>query len=130
MDAQSSAERSAALAALVQAIAHLELEEGFHDPLLVYAPEILEENRFLAARDGMNAGLLDPVSERQVPAYDQLMELLDAVHPHAQELGCDNELELVPMIARESGAHRQRQMARSASLGAVVQMLASDFCPL
>ena len=67
MDAQSTAERSAALAALVQTIAHLELEEGYHDARLAYAPEILEENRFLAARDGIDARLLDPVAEEQVP---------------------------------------------------------------
>lgn len=127
MDAQSTAERSAALAALVQTIAHLELEEGYHDPLLLYAPEILDENRFLAARDGMNALLLDPVSETQVPAPTLLTHLLDAASPHAQQLGCENALELVDDIGRNGGADQQRRMARGASLSEVVQLLAADF---
>jgi carboxylate-amine ligase len=127
MDSQSSPDRSTALAALVQSVARLELEEGFHEPLLIHAPEILDENRFLAARDGINARLLDPVTERRVPAREQLTELLDAAHPHAQDLGCETALELVPALASETGADRQRQVARRASLTGVVRMLASHF---
>jgi carboxylate-amine ligase len=127
MDAQSTAERSLALAALVQTIAHLELEEGYHDPLLLHAPEILDENRFLAARDGMDARLLDPASESQVPAREQLNELLDAATPHAQELGCENELELVSEIALDGGALRQRRIARRTNLNGLVHALGRDF---
>ena len=39
------------LAALVQSIAHLELEEGFHQDPVAAEIEILIENRFIAARD-------------------------------------------------------------------------------
>jgi glutamate---cysteine ligase / carboxylate-amine ligase len=127
MDAQSTAERSAALAALVQSIAHLELEEGYHSDLLLFAPEILDENRFLASRDGMDARLLDPVLETRVPATDQLAHLLSAVRPHAEELGCENALEVVEAIGRDNGAARQRRMARGSSLGGMVQTLAEDF---
>ncbi|HEY2161053.1 MAG TPA: YbdK family carboxylate-amine ligase [Solirubrobacteraceae bacterium] len=129
MDAQSTAERSLALAALVQTIAHLELEEGHHDPLLLHAPEILDENRFLAARDGMDARLLDPVNETQVPAREQLTELLDVAAPHAQELGCENALELVSEIALDAGALRQRRIARRTNLNGLVSALARDFSP-
>jgi carboxylate-amine ligase len=129
MDAQSRAERSLALAALVQTIAHLELEEGYHDPRLVGAPEILDENRFLAARDGMDAQLLDPVTETLVPAREQLAELLEIAAPHAQRLGCEDALELVEEIALDGGAERQRRIARRSDLRGVVRSLAADFSP-
>jgi carboxylate-amine ligase len=129
MDAQSTAERSTALAALVQTIAHLELEEGYHDPRLTYAPEILDENRFLAARDGIDARLLDPVTEAQVPVREQLTRLLDAAAPHAEDLGCENELELVAQIARSEGARRQRRMTRKTGLSGMLRGLAAEFRP-
>ena len=127
MDAQTTAERSVALAALVQTIAHLELEEGYHDPRLVHAPELLEENRFLAARDGIDARLLDPVLEAQVPVREQLKALLDVAAPHAQELECEAALELLAEIARFGGAGRQRALARSTDLPGVVRALSAEF---
>jgi carboxylate-amine ligase len=129
MDAQSTAERSVALTALVQALAHLELEEGYADPLLRCSPELLDENRFLAARDGIDARLLDPVSETRRPVRAQLSELLDAAAPHAQELGCEPELELVAEIALDGGAERQRRIARRAGIPGVMRALAAEFRP-
>ncbi len=129
MDSQSTAERSVALAALVQSIAHLELEEGYHDAALVHAPEILNENRFLAARDGMHARLIDPVTESLVPARQQLADLLDAAIPHAQELGAEDALALIPEIAQDTGAGQQRRLARATRLDGVIQILAATFSP-
>jgi glutamate---cysteine ligase / carboxylate-amine ligase len=127
MDAQSTGERSAALAALVQTIAHLELEEGYLGDALLHAPEILDENRFLASRDGIEARLLDPLLETRVPATEQLAQLLAAARPHAEELGCERALELIPAIARDAGDRQQRRIARSSSLQNVVRTLAADF---
>jgi carboxylate-amine ligase len=129
MDAQSTAERSLALAALVQTIAHLELEEGYHDPRLLGAPEILDENRFLAARDGMDARLLDPVTETLVPARAQLAELLEVAGPHAELLGCEDALALVEEIALDGGAKQQRRVAQRTDLRGVVRALSADFSP-
>ena len=46
----------------------LEATRATSTPRSVDAPEVLEENRFLAARDGMEARLIDPALERRVPA--------------------------------------------------------------
>ena len=64
MDAQTRIEDTAALVALVQSVARLELEEGYVSGTIVAAEEVLAENRFIAARDGMDAQLIDTTRER------------------------------------------------------------------
>ncbi|MDW5594813.1 YbdK family carboxylate-amine ligase [Conexibacter stalactiti] len=128
MDAQTRVEDTAALVALVQSVARLELEEGFVARQLVRSPEVLAENRFLALRDGMDADLIDPVAERLVPAREQLERLLDAARPHAEELGCRDELDEAARLAAEPGAARQRALAeRARNLPEVVRGLAEAF---
>jgi glutamate---cysteine ligase / carboxylate-amine ligase len=111
MDAQTTGTQSATLAALVASIAHLELEEGYHPEELIDAPELLAENRFLAARDGMQARLLDPIAARPLPATQLLERLLEAVRPHAADLGCADGLEPLAALASETGAARQVRIA-------------------
>ena len=127
MDTQSTSQRTGALAALVQCIAHLELEEGYHRTGLALAPEVLEENRFLAARDGMQARLLDPVAQTRVPARAQLQRLLGALAPHAHALGASAMLEHVQAMAHDTGERRQRRRARSHGLRGLLAGLAEDF---
>ena len=127
MDAQVDVERTAALCALVQAVARLELEEGFAAPALVGAGELLAENRFLAARDGEDAELLDPDRGCAVPVRDVLARTLGAAAPHAEALGCAAELEV---LHAPSGCARQRAVAeRGDGLEAVVEDLAGAFVP-
>ena len=70
MDTQPEAWRAGALTALTQALVRLEALEPQAPPSLVDAPELLEENRFRAARDGVRAELLDPVRRRSAPVAD------------------------------------------------------------
>jgi carboxylate-amine ligase len=131
MDAQSRMEATAALVALVQAVARLELEEGFAPTVLVGADEVLAENRFLAARDGIEAELLDAAAGRAGPARDALATLLDAARPHADALGCRDELELVWRLAAEPGFGRQLDIAagEGGSLPRMLAQLARGFSP-
>jgi carboxylate-amine ligase len=128
LDVQSTAGETAALVALVQSLARLELEEGYASRELLSMPEVIQENRFLAARDGMDARLIDPVSERQTPARVQLEELLSACLPHARELGCEPELASIASLAERTGSRRQLDAWRTAgNLPAVVAGLAELF---
>jgi carboxylate-amine ligase len=129
MDSQSTVERSAALTGFVQSIARLELEEGYHDDTLIHAPELLEENLFLAARDGIRARLLDPVRGRRVPVHKQLSDLIAAVRPHAQDLEAEDALGVVIEMAENPGALNQRSRGESGGLQDVLQMLIDDFPP-
>jgi carboxylate-amine ligase len=108
MDAQSRVGDVAALVALVQSIARLELEEGYATDDGIRAEEALAENRFIAARDGMEARLIDTSEESLRPVTRLLAELVDAAHPHAEALGCATELARVQALAAYPGAARQR----------------------
>ncbi len=65
MDAQTRASDNAALAALVQCAVRLEATEGFVAASIAGTPEVLDENRFLATRDGMRARVPRPRARRR-----------------------------------------------------------------
>jgi carboxylate-amine ligase len=127
MDAQPRLEATAALCALVQALARLELEEGFAAPELVHGQEVLAENRFLAARDGVAAELIDPLRAVRVPVAEQLAEVLTAVAPHALALGVADELARAPTLVASPEAARQEAHAARAGIPSLVSDLASAF---
>ncbi len=109
MDAQSRLKETATLVALVQSIARLELEEGYVSEHACASEEVLAENRFLAARDGVDARLIDTTTESLRPAKEILLELVQAAAPHAAALGCLEELEGAAALAAAPGAARQRE---------------------
>jgi carboxylate-amine ligase len=111
MDAQTRIEDVAALTALVQCLVRLEGQEGYVSSLLVDAPEVLDENRFLAARVGMQAMLIDPARGRRRPVREWVDELLSACAPHALALGCVDELRRVEELAEDPGHEVQRALA-------------------
>ena len=128
MDVQIDREATHALAALVQSIAHLELEQGFHVSPAAGNIELLIENRFVASRDGMLGELIDADSEERVPARVAIDRLLKAVRPHAQALGCEDALEGVARLAHGNGAEWQRAVyERTGELREVVSGLAGRF---
>jgi carboxylate-amine ligase len=112
MDAQTSVAETASLAALIQCVARLEIEQGYVSFRALEVPEALDENRFLAARDGMAAELIDVERERRVPAREVALRLVDACAPHARVLGCERELDGVVRMAERTGADRQLEAAR------------------
>ena len=129
MDAQTRIEDVAAIAALVQVLVRVELNTPLASPWHTEATEIIQENRFLAARDGMEADLLDPGAEVRAPARAQLRRLLDALGPHADALGCRTELERVGALALAPGFLHQLDVAErhEGDLSRVTAALAGAF---
>ena len=128
MDAQSSVQDSAALIALVQSLARLECHERLASDLLVGSPEVLDENRFLAARDGVDADLIDPDAGTRIPVRVKVEEAVEACRPHARILGCEAELDHVAALAERPPAERQVLYARGPSrLPGLVRTLADMF---
>jgi carboxylate-amine ligase len=122
-DAQSRVGDVAAIAAVVHCLVRRHAERG--RPRLA-EPEVLAENRFLAARDGMRAELIDGRKARR-PVDDRLAELLDACRPVAGALGCGAELAAAAALAADPGDVRQRRLAARDGLAALPARLGDEF---
>ncbi len=124
MDAQTSIADTAALVALVHSLARLELEGvAVGRPA---GPEVLAENRFLAARDGLDARLIDPMKRELVPARPLLESLLARCRAHADAVS-SVELDRVARLAQSNGAERQRLWARRDGLAELMSILTQRF---
>jgi glutamate---cysteine ligase / carboxylate-amine ligase len=109
MDCQTHVEHSLGIAALIQALVR-ELAEHFNDgkALARYPYEMLDENRWLAARHGLDGELVDLPSPERVTTRALARRLLDRVREHCADLGSLSELEAVEdLLARGNGAARQ-----------------------
>ena len=102
----------------------------------IYAPMLINENRWRAQRYGLDEGLVD-FGRGQIVAFEDLFEeLIDMVREDGEALGCLEELRLNRTIAqRGTSAHRQLATYRKvidaggtsdAALKAVVDRLIED----
>jgi carboxylate-amine ligase len=110
MDAQTRVEHTLALVALIQAMVK-ELSEHYESGgrLGVYPHEMLDENKWLAARHGLEGELVDLPERRRVGAKELVKRLYDRLREHAQDLGSADELEgVIDLLERGNGAQRQR----------------------
>jgi glutamate---cysteine ligase / carboxylate-amine ligase len=109
MDSQTHIEHSLGLAALIQAMAR-ELAEHYEagKRLSPYPFEMLDENKWLAARHGLEGELVDLPSSDRVPTRALARRLIDRMREHCEDLGSLSELEAVEdLLARGNGAARQ-----------------------
>jgi carboxylate-amine ligase len=127
MDTQSTLTATAALVALVQSLVRLEVVDGYADAGLVHSPEVLDENRFLAARDGVDADLIDPVRGHGVSVRSVAAKVIRACTPHARALGCAAELEGIRGLLADPGPAHQRRLAKRDGLDGLVADLAAEF---
>ena len=126
MDAQTRVADVAALAALVQCLVFIHAAAA--EPAGV-GQELLDENRFLAARDGLRAQLATTPEGRTCPAAEWLGGLIESCRPVAQALGCASELEHGIELAAHPGEVRQRRLAASAGLAALPALLSAELAP-
>ena len=75
-----------------------------------YANMLVSENIWRAQRYGVSGDLMDYGISRLVPFVDLAEELVEALRPDAEHLGCVDELERAVTIARE-GTSADRQLA-------------------
>ena len=109
-DSQTRVEHTIGLAALSQAMVK-ELAEHFDagTQLTDYPWEMLDENKWLAARHGLDGELVDLPHDTRVGTKELVRRLLDRLREHAQDLGSADTFEAVEdLLARGTGAHRQR----------------------
>jgi carboxylate-amine ligase len=125
-DAQTTIGETAAVAAVVHALVTWLARRAADGEHLAVAPTWrIEENSFVAARDGLDAQLADLVTGEQEPVRDRLERLLEELAPVAAELGCGGELEHARALAAgPGGAARQREVAAREDLDGLVAWLA------
>lgn len=127
MDSQTRSEDNAALVALTRSLVRWEQMEGKLTTRQIDAQEIISENRFLAARDGVDAELIDAERAIRISVPKIVEMLMPHLMPHAQDLDCVNELELCADLAIQNGAVRQRRISREVpSLAQMVGILADE----
>ena len=109
MDSQTHVEHTLGLAAFTQALVRelaLHYEAGKH--LSRYPFEMLDENKWLAARHGLEGELVDLPKSERVATRALARRLLDRMREHAQDLGSASELAAVhDLLERGNGAARQ-----------------------
>jgi glutamate---cysteine ligase / carboxylate-amine ligase len=108
-DSQTRAEHTVALTALIQAMVH-ELAEHFDDgeELGEYPWQMLDENKWLAARHGLEGEIVDLPSNERVTTKALARRLLERLEPHAQQLGAGDALDGIrDLLDHGNGASRQ-----------------------
>jgi glutamate---cysteine ligase / carboxylate-amine ligase len=129
LDVQPRAEDSTAIAGLVQSLVRHYGRRYDRGERFARADRfVVAENRWLAARHGLHAPLLDARIDATVPARRALEDLIDRVADDAAALHATGALERVSTIISE-GTSADRQLSvhrRSGSLADVVSSLVEE----
>jgi glutamate---cysteine ligase / carboxylate-amine ligase len=128
-DAQTRIDSVAAIAALTQAlVATMAAAFDRGEPPATEPITLIAENKWRAARDGLDAKLIDFANDTERPAREALRRLVELSRPAAEELGCAPQLDLVEgLLERGTGADEQLAVyEESESLLAVAEWLAAE----
>ncbi|MEO8290877.1 MAG: carboxylate-amine ligase [Gaiellaceae bacterium] len=111
MDAVTRVEETVALTAYVQALVkhYSELYDAGTE-LPSFHRILISENKWLGARYGLEAPVMDLVTGRRnrVPVAQLIRRTLRDIEPHARELGAERELEGIrAILGKGNGADRQ-----------------------
>jgi carboxylate-amine ligase len=113
-DAVTRVEDAVALSAYCQSLVKLlseQYESGREIP--TYHPTLTTENKWLAARYGLQAPIVDLATRRRHPILitKLIRRKLRTLEPHARDLGCERELEGIhEILARGNGSDRQLEV--------------------
>lgn len=114
-DGMATIEEIGAVTALTQCLVHdlsTQLERGAAAPAIL-PPWYAQENKWRAARYGMDARVILDAEGNDAPVGEHLAGELDRLAPVARELGCEAELGHVRVMMDEGGgASRQRRIER------------------
>jgi carboxylate-amine ligase len=128
-DVATKVEEAVAIAALTQAIV-VKLHRLYTGNMSfrVYRRALIEENKWRAARYGIEGKLIDFGKEAEVPMRDLAVELLSFVDDVVDELGSRSAVEYVHTILNEgTSAERQlRVYQQTGDLRAVVKHLVEE----
>jgi carboxylate-amine ligase len=129
-DGASTHRELAAVAALIHCLVeHLSTRIDDGEPLTVLQPWYVRENKWRAARYGLDAAVILDRDGNERLVTDDIRDLLVILAPVARRLGCAEELASIERILDE-GASYSRQLrvaeANDGDLTAVVKALAQE----
>ena len=129
-DGMSDIDELAAVTALVHClVVDLDTRAAAGEELPTMPPWHVQENKWRAARYGLDAIVILDAGSRERLVTDDLDDLLEQLSPVARRLGCEEELRSVADIARRGASYqRQRAVAREAGgdLTAVVDSVVRE----
>jgi carboxylate-amine ligase len=128
-DAQASIETVSGIVALAQSlVATLAEDHEAGETPPVQPVTLVDENKWRATRDGLDARLIDLEHDTERSAREAVMALVERSEAAARRLGCADELESVERIlAGGTGADEQlRVYEETGSLLAVAQWIAKE----
>jgi glutamate---cysteine ligase / carboxylate-amine ligase len=120
-DMQTDPARTTSLTALAQCLVATAVEYAYEDPIFI------EENKWRAARHGLDARLHDFSTGGSATVRDSARLLVHQLRPISQDLRCEAELEgLLDILHEGSGAAKQRAVfEKRGSINAVAEYLAT-----
>jgi carboxylate-amine ligase len=129
-DGMSDIDELAAVTALVHClVVDLDTRAAAGEELPTMPPWHVQENKWRAARYGLDAIVILDAGSRERLVTEDLDDLLEQLSPVARRLGCEEELRSVADIARRGASYqRQRAVAREAGgdLTAVVDSVVRE----
>ncbi|NBD37773.1 MAG: YbdK family carboxylate-amine ligase [Verrucomicrobia bacterium] len=126
-DLPQNLEDTLALVALTQCLVCAlgdQIEEGVYQYDI--HPIVVRQNKWKAARYGLQAELIDPVTHSTIPVRDMVFFLYEKLKPYAERLHCTQALNhVISMVNAPSGAERQLALYEESGydLAAVVREL-------
>jgi len=128
-DVPMRVDETLAIAALIQAtLCKLYKLHSRNQGYRVYGRALLMENKWRAARYGLDGMLIDFGREKEVPERELILEYLDFVDDVLDELDCRKDVEYVQtMLDRGTGADRQLKVfAETGDLRQVMQYMVAE----
>jgi carboxylate-amine ligase len=129
-DAQTTIADAAGVVALAQAlVAWLADRYDRGEPLRAPPTWRIEENRWSAARDGLDGRMADLETGDPRPTRARVTELVETLAPTAAQLESSAHLAEASRLIQENGASRQRRIAGERGAQYLASWLAESFTP-
>lgn len=129
-DMSLTVDETICIVAIIQAIvAKLYKLNTANTSFNVYRLALIKENKFRAARYGVQGNMIDFGLQKEVPTKDLILELLEFIDDVVDELGSRDEINYVHTILRE-GTGAAKQLAifeQTQDLTKVVDFITSEF---
>lgn len=123
-DGSPSRTELSALVALIHClIVDLDRRVEAGETLPTLPPWHVQENKWRAARYGLDAIIITDADSNERLMTDDLNDLLERLEPVAKQLGCENELSMVADIPRRGASYQRQRRAAAAAQGDLIAVV-------